>query len=46
MMIDIESNKNYCLYTFRNKYSSFSIADKKFSLFKFLIYYIKALNKK
>lgn len=43
MTVDIESNKSYCVYTFKKKSSSFSIADKKFSLFKFLFYYIKSL---
>lgn len=46
MIIDIESNKNYCLYTFhRRTKKAYSIADKRFSLFKFFIYYINALLK-
>lgn len=43
MMVSIESNRNYCVYTFKKKSSSFSIADKKFSLFNFIFYYIKSL---
>lgn len=45
MIVDIETTKHYCVYTFKKKNFNYSIACKKFSVFKFLILYVQALFK-